>query len=88
MPIFRKTLIFAKTLIFLQKSTSLFCKNRIVAEKLQKLEKKIFAESIFGRGSGKFLQKSDRIFAKIVFFDAKTDFCKHFHNVVRYIPMG
>jgi hypothetical protein len=33
-------------------------------------------------------QKSDRIFAKIVLFDPKSDFRTHFCNVPRSIPIG
>jgi hypothetical protein len=48
-----------------------------------------FAESDFWDIVRGISQKSDRIIAKIVFFDPKSDFfCKHFRNIRRSTPMG
>jgi hypothetical protein len=49
----------------------------MVAEKSQKSEKKFLPHPIFGRVWG-ISQKSDRIIAKIMFFDPKSNFCEKF----------
>jgi hypothetical protein len=60
--------------------------------KIAKIGKKVFCGIRFlGEGLGNFAKiQSD--FCKIVFLMRNPIFakkiCKHFHNVVRYIPMG
>jgi hypothetical protein len=53
-------------------------------EKFAKIgEKKFFAETDFCKRIWGILQKSDRIFAKIVFFYPKTNFRKKIANILQ-----
>jgi hypothetical protein len=88
---FCKIGVFAKIGVFLQKKSGkkIFvkrknCKNR---------EKSFLRNPIFGIGSGEFRKNPIGFLRKSCFSTrnpifAKKKICKHFCNVVRYIPMG